>query len=140
MKKNFILVIATAFALASCTTQNKNIDLEIFPEPESIVVTGSGARFHSVPTFDAQSEDLMKLATTFAVPFDGQPLPEIKLTIDSTLEYNEYIVDSSKKIVIISGGSSEGVWWGLQVLTQLLQQSDVDKVPGLIIKGNGSMR
>ena len=46
---------------------------------------------------------------------------DVKLFIDKQLAEEQYTLDISlESLIVIKGGSTKGVWWGLQSLTQIL--------------------
>jgi len=125
-----IAMIATT-AFASCT---KEVTVSVVPTPVSMKAAGSGVAISAnVPVFECESLELQLLGQTFVEVASGKNLPNFTLSIDPNLEKEEYLLDSRKGSVKISGGSKAGVWWGLQTALQIITQSP-DKFPGLIIK------
>jgi len=123
-------LVATA-ALASCT---KEVTVSVIPTPVSMEAAGNGVSISDkAPVFTCENEELQTLGQTFLEIANGVNLPDFTLSIDPALENEEYVLNSKKGSVKISGGSKAGVWWGLQTALQIISQS-TDKFPGLIIK------
>ncbi len=132
MKKIFPFLIFAAL-LGAC----KSPAVEIVPKPVSIETTRDVVQLSKDLTFNVGSSELADLVTvwgeTFA-PIAGagetktKMRADVLLLIDGDLESEEYslqIADAPNKVVI-SGGSTAGVWWGLQTLAQILVQSRSD--------------
>lgn len=96
--------------LASCSGPKTPVDIAFVPVPNS--VQGSGPGIHLSQPGDA---------------------PLIKTCIDGKLAEEEYILDTRRKKVVITGGSEAGVFWGRQTLAQILAQCG-DHIPGLLIQ------
>ncbi len=173
MKKRVLLSFALSFiGIISAIATPKN-NVLIVPQPSSIEYS-SGAAWTingtlSVIMVDgAQDSELYKTAVMFAedvakiLTFTPRVftleqsiyissitnMGNIVLSIDSTLDKEEYKVDVSSKQIAISGGSEAGVFYGLQTLKQLLASNaewkSTDKVsaafsiPAMVIEDKPS--
>ncbi|MEP5568660.1 MAG: family 20 glycosylhydrolase [Halioglobus sp.] len=59
-------------------------------------------------------------------------VPGITLTLDSTLDASSYFLQATTQGVLLVGGDAAGVFYGLQTLRQLLEQSE-PTVEGLLL-------
>ena len=55
---------------------------------------------------------------------------DVLLALDPSLAEEEYVLEISRKGISVTGGTSRGVWWGLQTLGQVLVQSAGAAAPG----------
>ncbi len=111
MKKT-LAIIAAALAALSCNrgAVKPYEGIAIVPQPVSLEYSGSGVAID---------------------PATGRPLTEC--VIDTTLDVEEYIFDSTGSNLTITAGSDAGLWWAEQTLRQVMAQS-TDSIPGLLIK------
>ena len=111
MKRFFLIVMMTVAAMAALTAcgegETTPLDLSVVPNPVSMVGCGKSVNI--------------------------QEKPDIKTRIDKKLAPEEYILDTHKGRIEITGGSEAGVFWGRQTLAQIVAQCG-DEIPGLIIQ------
>lgn len=90
----------------------------------------------------------VELATGFTRIVSDTELPKIKITgndskadirllLDPALAEEEYTLEVDQSGVTVKGGTSKGVWWGLQSLTQILVQAASDAAPGEPLRTSG---
>ena len=112
--KNILIPLLAAIvltALVSCSGgEPVPVDLSIVPNPVSIQGGGKGVQL-SAPA----------------------EMPAVKTRISGKLAPEEYILDTRKGKVVITGGSEAGVFWGRETLLQILAQCD-DHIPGVLIQ------
>lgn len=104
----------------------------IVPLPERIEEAGGSFVLPADWTIGGAGAELSELAATFAATLYSKELPPfrvvmsahdalVQLSVDTSLDVEEYIFDSTLDgRIAIAGGSPKGVWWGLQTLGQLL--------------------
>lgn len=146
-----ILLSAGLLMLAVCPADGRTIN--IVPKPVSM--TEQWDRTFIFPDkagVYATDAELMNIAITFVGGISQNGFPgfritsserkaDVKLYLDHSLSEEEYILDSSPEgLVVITGGSSKGVWWGLQTFEQILHQTLTEGgqilLPTLSIKDN----
>ena len=112
--------------------------LSVYPADRSLKpLVGVWADFLGKP----YSPGTEVLSTGFTRIVSETVLPEVKLTgneqkadiclyLDASLAEEEYVLEANMEGISITGGSSKGVWWGLQTMSQILVQSASGISPG----------
>ncbi len=125
-----VLLLAFAALLTAC----KGNSVEIVPKPVSLVENGGAVQLPAGLTFNAGTPELMDLVSVWgeiyapiaeAGPTKTKMNANVLLLLDEEMDAEEYslaVADAPNKVVI-SGGTSAGVWWGLQTFAQILVQS-----------------
>lgn len=131
-----ITLVATGLAALICVNSAKaeNVakQVAIVPAPTSITYEKQGPALAADYKIVAKSAELAGLCQTFREVAGEMKMPKITLKLKKELAEEEYILESRKKGVTIYGGSSKGVWWGLQTLLQIAAQSE-GRMPGLTV-------
>ncbi len=129
--KKIVCLLTLAALLVACGDSSA---IEIVPKPVSVVENGGTVQLSKNLTFNAGTPELMDLVPVWGEMFapiagagetKAKMHADVLLLIDEALESEGYelkIADAPNKVVI-SGGSTAGVWWGLQTLAQILVQS-----------------
>ena len=106
-----LLAVVLLMTLASCAgNADTPVNLSIVPNPVSMQGGGRGVKLNA----------------------DGTA-PKVVTKIDAKLAPEEYVLDTRKGKVVITGGSEAGVYWGKQTLAQILVQCE-GKIPGVRIQ------
>ncbi|GAA4280459.1 hypothetical protein GCM10022260_08800 [Gaetbulibacter aestuarii] len=79
---------------------------------------------------------LLRQQTGVSIPFDTQKNGNILLKLDSSIQNKEaYILSIQPEIIIISGKTSAGIFYGIQSLCQLISnQNETITIPATLIK------
>lgn len=120
--------------LLLCTTASISaVELDIIPYPSSIK-QGKGKFQITAQTHIKASNELTSCAEIFANQIksttgkaleisDGNQPKQITLSADKVLATEEYRLEVTPKGVAVTGGSAQGVFYGLQTLRQIIAQS-----------------
>lgn len=109
----------------------EDLPTAVIPKPESQVLGKGVFRFTEKTVFSVSDKSLVRAAEIMAENFEplvgrrldvvGQICPNsISLSIDTSLEKEEYRLNVSSKGISVKGGSGQGVFHGLQTLRQLV--------------------
>ena len=95
-----LLAAVALMALASCGRGAETpVKLSIVPNPVSLQYSGRGVK----------------------KPADGT-VPKVTTRIDPKLAAEEYVLDTRKGKVVLTGGCEAGIYWGQQTFAQILAQ------------------
>ena len=94
-----LLAGALLAALVSCGRGDAPVSLKIVPNPVSLQYSGRGVK----------------------MPVDGT-VPKVTTRLDPKLAAEEYVLDTRKGKVVLTGGSEAGIYWGQQTFAQILAQ------------------
>lgn len=145
--KNIFVAISAVLVAGACSSA-PDVEIAIVPEPVSVDVKTHGSfRIGDGITVRAATEDLLKTAAVFAdyaepvlgyVPevVTGNPARNaVNISVDQSLESEQYRLDVKKSRITIKGGSVRGVTHGLQTLRQILiESSDAGSIPLLTVE------
>jgi len=105
-------------------------EVAIVPVPTSVTYKGEGPQKSDNYTIKAKDAELKAMCGTFREVTKGMKMPKITLKLKKGLAEEEYILESRKGGVTITGSTAKGVWWGLQTLIQIASQSE-KALPGM---------
>ena len=131
--KKLCFVFAAVLAMA-CSREN----VVVIPEPVSIEQKCGSFRFEEGTDVVCADSSLLRTAEVFSEDISkvlGYGLPvsvgakgDITLAVVEGLESEEYVLEVGRCKVSIEGGSSAGVFYGLQTVKQLLKDGKVPAV------------
>ena len=134
--RKILLTISAIFAFVSVEAA-----VYVIPEPVSVQEGKGSFNMTKGAKIDCADESLLKSAEIFAADMNtvlGVQIPvavnngdNIILSLDTTLGKEEYKLTVTKKKINIVGGSSAGVFYGLQTVKQLLNDGNI---PAVIIE------
>lgn len=146
-QKLFYGVAAAAIMIiAAACNENKPAasDLSIVPAPTELKLSGKTVAVPETIGISAVDDSLKALADTYIGQMSSGaeavlPLKSssseafIRLGFDRKLSSEEYRLTVRKNGIRITGGSTKGVWWGLQTLSQILMQAENGCIPAVRI-------
>jgi len=130
-----LTLLATALISVACV-HSQNVD--IVPKPVSVEYHPGQIRSNNINTISYTDSQLSKECTLFsaeAPQLIGHEMEvsagtdgDIVLSLETTLDSEEYILNIKGRKILISGGSPAGVFYGLQTLKQLLVNENIPRV------------
>ncbi len=143
--KHLMTVLVSAAAMLAAVP---SFAVSIVPQPVSIKENRSVVQLPQTLTFYGQEKALKSLVDVWGESFaaiasvrtGSEKKADVKLYLDPAMEEEEYTLEvSAGNGAVIKGGSSKGVWWGMQTLAQVLLQTSQGEgkpfmVPGLMIQ------
>ena len=124
--KKILLTLSAIFALVSVEAA-----VYVIPEPVSVQEGKGTFSMTSKAAISCEDESLLKSAEIFAsdmnnvlgilIPVGVKNGGNICLSINRSFDDEEYRLNVTKKKIDIVGGSSAGVFYGLQTVKQLLE-------------------
>lgn len=145
-KKRIVILICFAILMLSCADAPE-VNIGVVPKPVSIEMTKCGAFDISESTkivvvsdelstaagiFAAQIKDI--LGVELVVEYGRPKRNAINMSIDNSLEKEEYELKVTSSRIVIRGGSGQGVFHGLQSLRQIMTECPRYMIPALEIK------
>ena len=131
--RKILLTISAIFAFVSVEAA-----VYVIPEPVSVQEGKGCFNMAKGAKVDCADESLLKSAEIFAADMNtvlGVKIPvavnnggNIILSIDKHLGKEEYRLNVTRKKINVTGGSSAGVFYGLQTVKQLLKDGNIPAV------------
>lgn len=131
--KKILLIALAIFAWASVEAT-----VYVIPEPVSVQEGKGTFSIRSDAAISCSKESLLRSAEIFASDINtvlGIQIPvgvrnggNISLSVNASLGKEEYRLNVTKKKIEVVGGSSAGVFYGLQTLKQLLKNGNIPVV------------
>lgn len=132
-------ILACALIAASCSGVCDET-VNVIPKPSSVEVNEGSFTFSGKSAVVCEDETLLRTAEIFAedvqavlgrqleVKNEGAASGNVVLSLDDSLEAEEYELNVSRSGIKVEGGSAAGVFYGLQTLIQLVDDGKVQAV------------
>lgn len=133
MRRLIILLVVLA---AACACDEQTVEVNVIPKPVSVKVQNGVFVFHEDSRVIPVDDELVVSAGIFADEvghvlgypldvYDGRGLRgDIILTLDESLDVEEYLLQVADDEVLVRGGDPAGVFYGLQTLIQLIDEDN----------------
>lgn len=110
--KNFAVIISVVL-LSSCSIPN----LEVIPKPNECRIVGFQTQIGDIITAEEGLEFEAEFVKKSLERYESNN-NTLYLSVDSTLDVEEYVLDVNPSAIWITGGSPAGVFYGIQTLLQ----------------------